>query len=468
MSLSLLNFKNFTDTKVKNALTNFIYSLEDHLKNSNIHCSTYIQSFLDDSFKNIFKDVKDEGIILTSMLNENDSKEAAEYIKNTFNDSMKVANNIYEKKMHECELDHFRKYPTYMSDSYRRYDTVMTGNVNINKIKTVYESTHKITFNKINKILIYQVHENKNEIISLTHLPEHPDNKDTNNHPQNTSEVSEYIQNNPEKVVNATFNLNENRNIKLLGIDDFILYFNNTSNFKPTTIMEIGFKKYPFVINKVKKINNKMVFYISTKEIKLLGKYSNNLIKKIPTGIYKRVRFDIDDYELYGNSIGDCHEYAPAPNSGPELTEGRCFCPVGSKITTLGAVEGKTRVDICRKNCGQDYPYLTGGVCYSGCNRSDDDYAVGPCCWRHKYVYDGLGTYWGDWPWSPYCKSSYVPDSFRWVENPSSYFCYKDKVNEAQTICGTPMGQYRSDNICKIKIDPGNPDAICCPPGIQC
>ena len=182
--------------------------------------------------------------------------------------------------MHECELDHFRKYPTYMSDSYRKYDTVMTGDVNINKIKTVYESTHKITFNKINKILIYQVHENKNEIISLTHIPEHPDNKDTNNHPQNTSEVSEYIQNNPEKVANATFNLNENRNIKLLGIDDFILYFNNTSNFKPTTIMEIGFKKYPFVINKVKKINNKMVFYISTKEIKLLGKYSNNLIKK--------------------------------------------------------------------------------------------------------------------------------------------------------------------------------------------
>lgn len=62
--------------------------------------------------------------------------------------------------------------------------------------------------------------------------------------------------------------------------------------FTPTTVMEIGKKKYIFVINEAK-INRKgrVVFKVSTEEIKLSGGAS----KKIPQCMFCNVRFDIDD-----------------------------------------------------------------------------------------------------------------------------------------------------------------------------
>jgi hypothetical protein len=65
--------------------------------------------------------------------------------------------------------------------------------------------------------------------------------------------------------------------------------------------MEIGNKKYIFVLNKVKiNSNGHVVFKVSTKEIKL----SEKKMLKLPHGHHDRVRFDIDTtVYCYGDGI---------------------------------------------------------------------------------------------------------------------------------------------------------------------
>jgi hypothetical protein len=433
-SLQFLNVKSFIDTIVKEKLNELTTTFET--KYRNVNCSTFsndFNNFIKNSQERIFNDIKDKGDELFKILNENESKEAGEYMKTITTEHMKYMNSLYEKKMYECELETFNKNSTYLGESGRVYEFVMQGDVKITKVKKIYDSTHKITFHSVNKILTYQVHKNKNEKITFTYMPIHPDNE--GDHPIGSKGALEYIKNNPEKVASVDYNLNKQRNVKLTNIDEFIRDFNIVDNFKPTTIMEIGFKRYPFVINKVKKDkNNKMSFYISTKEIRLMGKCSNTLVKKIPIGMYKRVRFDIDDLQLYGNS-----------HFNSELNY-EYFCPPGSVITTLyyepTVSGGYTEIsemkigvpDQCRFNCRSDYPYLTGGVCYSGCNKRPDDYAVGPCCWTPYYLYGLFGESY-NFPYSDYCKSSYIPKSFSYIEK--GYKCKNDDNNPDYRVCMT-------------------------------
>jgi len=404
-SLQFLNFKSFIDTKIKEKLNELTTSFETNF-NSNVNCSTFsndFNNFMKNSQEGIFNDIKDEGTNLALMLNENESKEAGEYMKTITTEHMKYIHSLYEKKMYECELETFSKNSTYLGEIGRAYEFIMRGDVKITKVKKIYDSTHKITFHSVNKILTYQVHKNKNEKVTHTHMPIDPDNE--GDHPSGSKSALEYIKNNQEKIVNVDYNLNKQRNIKLININEFIRDFNSVENFKPTTIMEIGFKRYPFVINKVKKDkNNKMAFYISTKEIRLIKKCSNTLVKKIPIGMYKRARFDIDDYEVYGNSI----KYT-------DLTE-EYFCPPGSVVTTMDG----NLPSLCRWNCRSDYPDLIGGICYSLCNKGPDDYEVGPGCWTHNHRYWG-DLYFGDWPYLSYLKSSYIPNSFYWGD--AGYTC---------------------------------------------
>ena len=71
----------------------------------------------------------------------------------------------------------------------------------------------------------------------------------------------------------------------------------------PTTVMQIGYKKYVFVIkNAIYNENKKykLVFHISTKAIDSKNK------PKIPKGYFKRVRFDIDGFDKkIGNLINN-------------------------------------------------------------------------------------------------------------------------------------------------------------------
>ena len=98
-------------------------------------------------------------------------------------------------------------------------------------------------------------------------------------------------------------NINSNRSVILYTPNNWILTFfpinnNNINKFTPTTVMEIGNKKYVFVIESATYKDNKkynVVFHVSTKEIVK----NNNKIKKLtelPINIkIKKVRFDIDD-----------------------------------------------------------------------------------------------------------------------------------------------------------------------------
>lgn len=108
-----------------------------------------------------------------------------------------------------------------------------------------------------------------------------------------------------------TFNkLNSKRTINFLTVKSWVdISFKkyNKGNpivpYCPTTVMQIGYKKYVFVIknaiyNKNKKY--KLVFNISTKAIDSKNK------PKIPKGKFKRVRFDIDGFDKkIGNLINN-------------------------------------------------------------------------------------------------------------------------------------------------------------------
>jgi len=455
MSLELLNFKTFVDTKVKNKLINFNALLENEFKNSTINCSTFsndFENFVRTLKTNLFIDLTDEGKMLVSMLNENERTQAVEYMQTTITTYMQMNNIVYQNIMHQCELENFKKNPLYLSGTGRVFEFVMRGDVKITKIKKRYDSNYKITFSRVNKILTYQVHKSKNEIIPLTHLPEHPNTSD--DHPRRSNDVFEYIKNNSEKVVVVDFDLNKNRNVRLSNIDEFISDFNSVENFKPTTVMEIGYKKYVFVINNVKKNynNNRLVFYISTKEIRLVGNFSNNLTKILPLGMHKRVRIDIDDYEVYGNSIS-------CPLAGPDGNT-TCYCPGGSTITTMGAVAGVgNAIVICRKRCRSDYPDLVGGICYSIC--TDGAYEVGPCCWKHWYdPIFGL-----DFPYSPGCKSTLIPESFAWNTS-NGRLCiadYDTPITNRGRRCNTIKDNKLNDSntMCKAPTD-------CCPANAEC
>ena len=121
-------------------------------------------------------------------------------------------------------------------------------------------------------------------IVQTTHLPRDPSNE---THPKEFNEANAYIKENPDKVVVTTYPINDDRDVFLKTGKEWVLLFNSIKNFTPTTVMQIGYKKYVFVLKKAEvNKNNKVVFYISTKEI-LVNNNNNNSekmkkLKKIP------------------------------------------------------------------------------------------------------------------------------------------------------------------------------------------
>ena len=142
------------------------------------------------------------------------------------------------------------------------FDQVVKGNVDI---KQLSKNKYKITFSKIGKFLLYQVWS------------------DSSN------------------------SLNENRKVFYQNAKKWVQLFNLTNDslkasdkplFTPTTVMEIGNKKYLFVLDKAK-LNGKghVVFKVSTEEIKS----SDKTMLKLPCGHHDGVRFDIDIRMNLGN-----------------------------------------------------------------------------------------------------------------------------------------------------------------------
>jgi hypothetical protein len=137
-------------------------------------------------------------------------------------------------------------------ESKKNFDQVVEGNINIKQLQ-LSKKKYKITIYKIGKFLRYQAWSSFFE----------PLNNDRSVYYQNAKQ----------------------------WIKNFSLLNESNIHFKPTTVMKIGNNNYLFVIDKAK-LNNKgrVVFKVSTKEIKISGKK----MLKIPCGDHDGVRFDID------------------------------------------------------------------------------------------------------------------------------------------------------------------------------
>ena len=119
-----------------------------------------------------------------------------------------------------------------------------------------------------------------------------------NNYQIKISEISKFLK--YQTWSDSSKTLNENRKVFYQNAKHWVQYFNSLNAslkasdkplFTPTTVMEIGLKKYLFVIDEAK-LNGKghVVFKVSTKEIKL----SDKKMLKLPCGHHDGVRFDID------------------------------------------------------------------------------------------------------------------------------------------------------------------------------
>ena len=120
-----------------------------------------------------------------------------------------------------------------------------------------------------------------------------------NNYQIKISEISKFLK--YQVWSDSSKTLNEERSVYYQKANKWITIFNSLNAalkasdkplFTPTTVMEIGLKKYLFVIDEAK-LNGKghVVFKVSTKEIKL----SEKKMLKLPCGHHDGVRFDIDD-----------------------------------------------------------------------------------------------------------------------------------------------------------------------------
>ena len=137
----------------------------------------------------------------------------------------------------------------------RKSDQFVTGNVTIT---SNCNGTYKIKFNKISDFLVYQIWSDQ--------IP----NYNNNRRVYNVKAVDWIKQDFPNPPLNPPF--------------------------QPTTIIELDFSnRYVVVITDAKIENDKVVFYVSTNTIELVNPTCNmKLLKKIPTGSFLNVRFDID------------------------------------------------------------------------------------------------------------------------------------------------------------------------------
>jgi uncharacterized protein YjbI with pentapeptide repeats len=181
---------------------------------------------------------------------------------------------------------------------YRPFDQIVKGNIKITKIKTKkiqsknLNYNYKIIFRKFGKILVYQTWDKEDSVKIYFPKGEH----------NNTQTLREDLINNENAADVLDLTINDDR---IVNVEDFKLWITkvfykkkNKQPFQPTTVMEIGNKKFVFVIMNAE-INHlgKVVFFVSTKEIQPVSKKCNmKKMVKLPRGHFKNVRFDIDSY----------------------------------------------------------------------------------------------------------------------------------------------------------------------------
>jgi hypothetical protein len=193
----------------------------------------------------------------------------------------------------------------------RRYDQILSGDVTIKKVYSD-DYTHKITFSKknISKVLLYQIWSDTSAELN-------------NNRFVKEVKAITWVKNAFRKVEAGTVpsgcyatatataiyapvicsNGKKYGNLSLAGCagQQKCSPFSDIP-FTPTTVMELDMRnRHVFVIKRA--LVNKcgqVVFYVSSEDIVLPSNPSQEVkrLKTIPTGSFRKARFDID-YEIY-------------------------------------------------------------------------------------------------------------------------------------------------------------------------
>ena len=380
-SQSLQTYKSLVVARL-NLLSTQIKSQLDLLKSTNLSdASEIVYSFFNSAE---IKEFQTNSEKLRNLLDDPEKIIADEYIKLYVTQKIITDIDQYGKlKLFENKIKELKQNPPRPSSRTRLYDQVVKGDIKIVEIKNNSEYSHRITFHKTGKFLLYQIWDPKGTV-QQTHLPGNPS---TIVRPTELREAIKYAEDNPDKVAIVDYQINEDRDVVLKTGKEWVLKFNKIPGFTPTTVMQIGYKKHIFVIKKAEiNKNEKVVFYISTKEI-YLDKKSNKMkqLKKIPNGEYNNVRFDID-----------------CDGTGQGNSSGLDSCPAGYNISSWGMYG----IDFCIKACDSGYDAGGGllndqcyGYCEGGCSK-----CLG-CC---NYLWHG-------WLWRPChhpeCVSTYIPPS---------------------------------------------------------
>jgi hypothetical protein len=354
----LVAFKSWVDTILDKHTKEFNFLLKEATCVNKLELTNFINK---NEIIHFFKDSGEVDRLVNGITSQDIKTNANDYVRNVVNNKIKNNLDIFNDFLLKCELEDVNNSnkPLRLPSSSRSYDQVVKGDVKIVEIKNNSEYNYKITFHKIGKFLQYQVWDDKGTV-PVTSLNGYT--------AQKSRDAQQYIQNNPDKVSTVNYELNNDRDVRFKNAKEWIAWYNSIPDFTPTTVMQIDYKKYVFVIKKAKiNTNDKVVFYISTKEIHLDTSKKLKSLKKIPTDkhIYKNVRFDID----YGRrrqeqSYGDYY----CPNGYfIESMNGRVpyvcqqdtvTCPSGQ--TLIGSYSGGAI--ICR---GPYTPYCNGKTLWS-------------------------------------------------------------------------------------------------------
>jgi hypothetical protein len=203
----------------------------------------------------------------------------------------------------------------------REYDQILSGDVTISKVSNSGDYTHKITFSKknISNVLMYQVWSDSSvelnndrivkEVKATTWVKRafrkiEDGSGDFATRPDCicTKEFKPVICANGKKYSN-------NCVAGCAGQTNCIPF--SDVPFTPTCVMELD-NRHVFVINNAK-VNQRgqVVFYVSSQNIVLPSTSPNNpnnkqlkLLKRIPTGSFRKARFDIDASKNNNKIVG--------------------------------------------------------------------------------------------------------------------------------------------------------------------
>ena len=124
--------------------------------------------------------------------------------------------------------------------------------------------------------------------------------KKSNNKYKVTVNVGDFLKYQVWSSTNAN-NINGDRSVFLLHAKDWVEQFkivNSNSDvsksFTPTTVIEIDNEKYVTIITNAEFKNKKVIFHMSTDDVKFNSKKMKKM-NKLPKGEFLNVRFDIDD-----------------------------------------------------------------------------------------------------------------------------------------------------------------------------